>query len=125
MIVLTTTSPRPLLIAFMRTARTMLVSSSRTALNSPERNAGRLMTTSISSAPRATASSAANTLVRAVSAPNGNEITVHTLTSAPRSRSAARPVNWGNRQTAAKWYLFASRQSRCASCDVPSARSMV
>ena len=56
-------------MAFMRTARTTLASSLRTYPNSPESNAGRLMTTSISSAPPATASSAATTLVRSVSAP--------------------------------------------------------
>ena len=41
------------------------------------------MTTSTSSAPLATASSAATTLARGESAPNGNEMTEHTLTSAP------------------------------------------
>ena len=85
MIALTITCPRPMLTPRTRTACTTPVSSSRTSPNSPERNAGTLMTTSTSSAPRCTASSAASALIRGVSAPKGNEMTVHVLTSVPLS----------------------------------------
>ena len=125
MIALTITCPRPVFTPRTRTLRTMPVSSSRTSPNSPERKAGTLMTTSTSSAPRWTASSAASALTRGVSAPNGNEITVHVLTSVRRSRSAASGTKCGNRQTAAKWYFAASAQSFSTSALVASARSSV
>ncbi len=102
MIAFTITWPRPLSTPRSRTARTMPASSSRTSPTSPERKAGTLMTTSTSSAPRATASAAARALIRGVSAPNGNEMTVHVCTPVPRSRPAASGTKCGNRQTAAK-----------------------
>ena len=80
----TVTWPRPELTARMRTARTTLASSSRTRLNSPESIACTLITTSISSAPSATASLAASTFTLGTSAPKGNEMTEQTLTSAER-----------------------------------------
>ena len=88
MMALTITWPRAMFSPRTPTARTTPASSSRTRPNSPERNAEMLMTTSTSSAPRLTASSAASALMRCVSAPYGNEMTVQVLTSVPLSSEA-------------------------------------
>jgi hypothetical protein len=60
-----------------------------------------------------------------VVAPNGNPITLHTGTEAPRRFSAARFTQVGLIHTEAKWYCSASRQSWSMSEAVASGLSRV
>ena len=66
------------------------------------------MTISISSAPAFTASSASNFLTCDKVAPNGNPITVQTLTSDPLSIFAAKGTKYGLTHTEANLYSRAS-----------------
>ena len=125
MMALTTTWPRPEFIALRRTERTTLASSLRTYTEVAGEERGDVDDHVDLVGAAGDRLLGATTLAFSVSAPKGNEMTEHTLTSAVRSSSAASGTKCGKMQTAAKWYLAASRQRRSTSGVVVSAFSSV
>src|SRR5580658_2185906 len=99
--------------------------SASTAASRPDFSAPKLMTMSISWAPRSMDFCASKTFTSGSVAPRGKPTTVQTFTSLPRRISAACPTFQGFTHTEAKWYCMASAQSLAISFCVASGLSRV